>query len=477
MPNDDKINAKINAKANVKIDIENLDSLQQKFPESSEFPEVSSPVSPPISPSSKKQQENPKKTSNHLKSRLIAKDFFDTVGYSFNSQQFVNIFFFLSGAGFFLIGLITGFKTILSVISSSVVSGYKRSNAVYKRIVMVSGIIFAVLLIALAFSVQIHAVITFSIILLLIGIFVVLHGDFYMKLKESLKLQSRRMAFLKKYSLIITAACLLITGYVLDRINVAPLFGINFNNSFIMFSISALAILLGVLMVYTIKSDNNKVMNEERFSYAVYSGMKSIFLSFSSFMKDKLILMLILSGMLVSTVQILGSAYYGVFIYQNLGKYGFGPYMNVAVVFTIAALASMIGPFISRINAKEYGKVPMLVFGTLLMAIMPLTFYYNPNIVSISMGTLIGIIGAAISGVATGLLSSEIVPDTKRDEYFSMLGVFSVLPCIITVPAGAWIASFYGLPSLFLLLGVILVLVACIYFGIVILHHKKNVKM
>jgi len=109
------------------------------------------------------------------------------------------------------------------------------------------------------------------------------------------------------------------------------------------------------------------------------------------------------------------------------------------------------------------------------MAIMPLTYYYNPNIVSISMATVLGIIGGSVAGVARGLLSFDLIRDDMREKYFSISSVLYVFPYVIGIPLGALIAQNSGLQTLFFYLGLALILfVIPLYMLIIIWNHAKN---
>ncbi len=420
------------------------------------------------------------KKNNPDTSKYLAKDFFDTIGFGFSSQQFLNIFLLQSGANYFLVGIINGLKTILSVLTSLVIGPYKKSSYFCRLVSLISGLLLSITLIALGIASQLHLEVLFSILLLFSGILVAIFGDFYLKIKSQEKVENKFIKNFSKFSLLLTAICLMVAGYTLDSVIGFKLFGINWVNSTLILAISALAFLLGLLMLFLTKpskvEDISSIENKS-ISMQLFSGIKKTLLSYQNFAKNKIIAIMIIASSLIVTVQVLGNSYYGIYIFNHLGNYGFGRYLNVSIVFTIAALTSLIGPVISRINAIEYGKFPMLVFGTILMALTPLTFYFNPNIVSISMGIIIGIIGAAISGVAHGLLINDLVPELQRQEYFSSLGIFSVLPLIITIPLGAYLADAAGIETLFLVLGLILLAVVGLYFSIVLMHHKKGVKV
>jgi MFS family permease len=148
--------------------------------------------------------------------------------------------------------------------------------------------------------------------------------------------------------------------------------------------------------------------------------------------------------------------------------------MNVAIVFIIALLTSFFAPMITRQNALEYGKFPMLVFGTLLLAIMPLSFVYKPNLLSISLGTMLGIIGGVICGVAQGLLTLDILKEHEREAYVKASQIMTIMPYFIAIPIAAYVAQVFGLKILFLWLVIALAaIVMPMYFFVVVANHNK----
>jgi len=99
----------------------------------------------------------------------------------------------------------------------------------------------------------------------------------------------------------------------------------------------------------------------------------------------------------------------------------------------------------------------------LLMAVMPLSYYYKPNLILVAMGTMSGIIGAAIVGVANGLLALELVSESERGFYFSFYSFFVIIAYLVFAPMLSYFAQIFGLSSLFLLLALILVMVTLLY--------------
>jgi len=436
--------------------------------------------------------KKPTAGANENAKALAAKDIFDTFGYAFSSQQFLNIFFYQSGAGLFLIGMFNAFRNLLTVLASAVVQSYNKNIAFYKKSVTVLGIFLSISMLLLACATGRGATWMFAVVFLLTGILVAGHGDFYIKVRELGEGEGNRagemtadvmgntgiMVKVQRYGLVMTAFALIVAGYALDKVAYLPVMGWRLHSSFLLMSMAALSFFLGLLMFMLYRPDNRtknlrNAQNDSLFASAQVTLGKT-FLSLGNFMKDRTSLILIIATMLVSTAQMWGSIFYGLFIFNNLGEAGFGPYLNVAVIFTIAALTSLLGPIISRLNAAEYGTFPMLAFGTMLMAIMPFVYFFNPNIGSIAMATTLGIIGAAIAGVAQGMLVHDLIPAIQHNEFYSSIAIISSLPFVITGPLGGYIADRFGMSMLFLVSGIILIAVVGLYFLLVLDNHNKH---
>jgi MFS family permease len=262
-----------------------------------------------------------------------------------------------------------------------------------------------------------------------------------------------------KIGILITAISLFASAYIMDNIK---------NGYIISFGITVGCFTLSSFIMFLFRCS---IKPQETSTIGFFKDLKT---HAALFLKNKIILILLIASTITAFVQTIGSIYYGIFIYNFLNNTGFGGFLNVAVVFIVATLSSLLAPYLTRINSKAYGKFPMLVFGTLLIAIMPLTYFYNPNLVAISMATMIGIIGAAIVGVANGLLILDILHERDRKYYFRVSNLLITIPYIITIPIGSFIAQAFGLKTLFLVLGLTLVCaVMPLYLIIIILYHRK----
>ncbi len=161
--------------------------------------------------------------------------------------------------------------------------------------------------------------------------------------------------------------------------------------------------------------------------------------------------------------------------YMSIFKNQFlGGFLNVAIIFSISAVISFIGPMFTKILHKHIGISPMLVFGTLLSAMLPLSLAYNPNLVVVGISAALSILGASILGMAQGYFSHKLLSEEERRIYFSFIGVAAAIPILILTPIGAALASIYGLALLFKIIILMLVfVVAPLYFLIVVLYERS----
>ena len=401
---------------------------------------------------------------------LVAKEILDRVGYGFGSQQFVNILFFLTGASFLVIGLVNGAKVVLSTLSSFLIQRYSKVEDIGKKFIGMSGILFGFSFLLIGAAIFLRSVSLFSIAVLLGSISIVPYGEFYQKLvKERDRIYYKKLA---SYGLIVTAFSLFIAAYIMDMF---PITGIpveftilgnalsfRIYGYIIAFEATALSfIVAGYILSFIGMRDGG--VSKENFLENLSAFFEQVKQKASYFLKNRIILTIIIASALTSIIQTIGNSYYGIFVYTEFTDVGFGGFLNVAMVFLIAVFSSILGSMISKMNSKSYGKFPTLFFGTALMGVMPLSYYYNPSLITITIGTISGVIGAAMVGVANGLLTLDLIREKERDMYFSVYGMFIVISYIIFIPALAYFTHLFGLSSLFLLLTFMLAVVAFLY--------------
>ncbi|MBN2053151.1 MFS transporter [Candidatus Woesearchaeota archaeon] len=423
------------------------------------------------------EQNKEEKTNNLL---LSVKEVLDRIGYGFSSVQFINILFYLTGAGFFLIGIINGLKTILSLIISSFLQEYAKARSISKKFMSNAGILFGISFLVIAAAIVIKSLLLFSIALLVGSIGVVTYGDLYNKLVEQTLKKEKMGKFLLKishYGVLITGVCLVFSGYLFDKFPIfnaqkiwlfgksTPLYGY-----LIAFEITAIAFILSGYVLHYIK---DKKIESQKIQGFIGEYWRRIRNESKDFLRNKYLATLLIASAITGLVQILGNSYYGIYIYKQLNFVGLGGFLNVAVIFAIAIVISFLGPAFSKYLNKKVGLAPSLVFGTALLAIMPLVAIYNPHFMNITVANAFSVLGAAILGMSQGLLIRKLLNEEQRKLYFAAMSIVVIIPLIILVPIGAWMAQAYGLLSLFKILAITLLAIAApVYFILVLMANK-----
>jgi hypothetical protein len=415
---------------------------------------------------------------------LSVKEFLDRIGYGFASQQFVNILFMLSGASLFLIGLINGIKTALTYLLSGFLSEYSKMKYIGKSIISFSGIIYGFSFLGMALAVVIKSPAFFAFSLILGSIGIIAHGDLYVDFyNEVLKNEKRKhfLHFISYFGIIITAAALLLAGFLIEifPINGLPIsigpFGFKVYGYLLAFEITAVMFILSGYILSFIDEAKDQLHGSELHIYRSFQVyVKDSLAATTIFAKNKKIFLLTIATILTTVAQVLGNSYYGIFIYENFRDEFLKGFLNVAVIFVIALIASISGTLVTKRFAKSLGEAPMLVFGTLLIAVLPLTFYYNPNLYSIGLATALSVIGGAIVGVAQGLIAERLMNEDELKTYFSSLGFVSILPILLLVLVGSLIAQAMSIKMLLLMVGILLALVIMPFYFIIVLIVEKE---
>ena len=91
------------------------------------------------------------------------------------------------------------------------------------------------------------------------------------------------------------------------------------------------------------------------------------------------------------------------------------------------------------------------------------------------MGTIVGVIGSAIVGVVSGLLTLDLIHENERSLYFSTYGVYTIMSYIVLVPLFSYFAQTFGLSSLFLLLTLVLVFIVTPVHILTIVRCKEKI--
>jgi len=423
---------------------------------------------------------------NKLTRIFTIKEIFDRIGYGMGSQQFINILFLHTGASIFLIGLFNGLKAIISIILTSFLQEYSKLRTIGKNLISFSGILFgfSFLFIALARSIRSVPLFTFAFLIGSLG--VVSYGDLFNNLIWSRIKKENLSHFLLKiatYGVLITGITMLLSGFIMDLIPETgaifslTLFGKTFSMKIFGYLLSfEITALMFILSGYMLSSLKDKTQEEDAPIKAfIINHMHKLSYHIHVFFKNKLVLLLLITSLLFGAVQLLGSTYYGIFIYKEFQYLGFGGFLNVAVVFFMAILASFVSPNLTKIVDKEIGMAPMLVFGTMLSALMPLSMAFNPHILTVGIAAIFSVFGSALVGIAQGLLARKIMFEYQRKMYYSSMGILVLIPYLILIPLGSYVAHTFGLPVFFrVLVGITVLLIAPLYFVLVLLANKKK---
>jgi len=416
------------------------------------------------------------------------KEFFDRIGYGFASQQFINILFMLSGASLFLVGFINGIKTSLVYFFSGFLKEYSRIKYFGKKYISTAGIIYGLSFLGMAFAVVLHSPSLFVLSVLVGTVGVIAHGDLYTSFFNSILRSEHRKTFLKfisYFGIFITAVSLILAGLLMEffPVNGTPF---DFNPSWLnlaapvhfqiygyllAFEITAIMFIVSGYLMSFIEEKKDEVYGSVLYATAfVKEYMQTAKEDSKIFIKNKKVLLLTLAAILMTILQVVGNSYFGIFIYDHFKHQFLGGFMNVAIIFVIALVTSISGTMLTKAFAKSLGEAPMLVFGTLLVALLPLTMFYNPNLYAIGLATALSVIGGAVVGVAQGLIAERLMSEKEQSTYFSGLGFVSIIPTFILVTIGAVIAQMYTLQTLFLGLGIALgAIVMPIYFILVLI--------
>jgi hypothetical protein len=434
-----------------------------------------------------------KNIENDKNNKLLGfKEFFDRVGYGFASQQFVNILFMLSGASLFLIGFVNGIKTAIVYLMSGFLKEYSRIKYFGKNYISTAGIVYGLSFLGMAFAVVLRNPLLFIISLLVGSIGVIAHGDLYTSFFGIILRSEHRNTFLKfisYFGIFITAISLILSGLLMEFF---PINGISFNFNpswlnlaspihfqiygyLIAFEITAIMFIISGYLMSFIEEKREEVYSSVSYVSAFMgSYLKTAREDSKIFIKNKKVFLLTIAAIIMTVVQVVGNSYVGIFIYEHFTHQFLGGFMNVAVIFVIALITSISGTMLTKAFAKSIGEAPMLVFGTLLIALLPLTIYYNPNLYAIGLATALSVIGGAVVGVAQGLIAERLMSEKEQSIYFSGLGFVSIIPTLIVVTIGAIIAQLYSLQVLFLGLGIVLALIVMPFYFILVLMVQRE---
>ena len=418
--------------------------------------------------------------------KLLKRKFYlDKLGYGFSSTQFINILFYISGASIFLIGLTNGLKSFFNTLISTFIKEITEKREISKNRISIAGLIFGFSFLILALSVVMKLPYLFMAVLLIGGIAVTIYGELFNNFlnKYSKKGKLARLSSMATFKgLVLSAISIILAAGIIDLaflegqvITIKILEQTALQNIYgylLTFEITAFAFIASSYLFSKVKIKQENVI--QAIDYNAY--FKILMRKARTFLKNKYLLVMTMNMLIVSVFQAMMNSYTGIYVYEHLQGAWLGGFMNVAVMYAAALITAILGPVItSKIN-KILGVIPMFVFGTLLMALLPITIVFNPLFYpSMVVANILSILGVAIIGSAQGILASKVLSVEDRQKFYSAAGFLSLIPFIIIVTALSYVAQVNDLQYLFKLLGIgIIVLVTPLYFLIVLWASKKK---
>ncbi|HLD04690.1 MAG TPA: MFS transporter [Candidatus Nanoarchaeia archaeon] len=404
------------------------------------------------------------------------KEVLDRIGFGFVPNPFLNILFNQIGGSYFIIGLVNGLKSSLTLLYSRWIQYRNQSQHYGKNFISKSGILFGFSFFLMSIAILLRNVPLFFITILIAGIGVVTYGDTYQQYRNQ-QLKKERMTpvlrFLSQYGLILTAMCLLLAGYLLQmypldnpgHLTLAgktyPLYGY-----LVLFELTALCFILGGYVLS--KLHDKPITTEEQPPF--WRMMREHLAQF----QNPRILLLSLAGIVLGATQVLANTYYGLHIYHEFQHTALEGFLNIALIYFIALLAALAAPSLVQKIHQKIGITPLLVFGTLLTTLPLLAFLYNPNLYAIGIANTLAVIGATTIGVGHDYLTKKLLREKERISYFTSLNMTAVLPFLLLTLGGAYLAQQDILLLFKTLLGLLILVVFPLYFTLVILANRRN---
>lgn len=424
---------------------------------------------------------------NADKSLMSKKYFLDRIGFGIAANQFINVLFYLTGAGAFLIGLINALKSGLSTIISSVFREYFQVKRVKKWIINVAGLLFGFSFLFIALAVSKGSVVLFAISMMLGSIGIVIYGDLYRKMRSrthgetKTRLLSVRTILL---GLVVSFIAMVASAILMDSIPLTgKLFYLNLFGKLVSFRLQGFllafeaTVLVFILSSHILSKMNllyeEKSITNKEFMYRYYYRTLS---KGKVFFSNKYLFLLTLATLFTAVFQSVIYSLSGIYLFETFKDAWFFGFLNIAIIFGVPVLLSLLGPLIaSRLN-RILGLAPLLVFGSLLLAIFPLTVGYNGYFPAILTANILAVIGISMLGTAQGLLSSRLLKDSERHTFYSYSGVVSVIPFIILVALILSLNSSIGILGILKVSGFgIIVTLVPIYLILVFFLRKRPI--
>lgn len=437
-----------------------------------------------ISNDSTTTQKNSSDNKNN--NLLTTREILDRVGYGAVPPQFINILLWIAlqtnGLIFFVIGLVTGLRTIISVIISSILQEYHRIHKISAKTIAGAGIVFGFSFFLMALALLLRNIPLIFVATIIGTVALVIYGDSYQGFLHELIRRERMSAGLRRvahWGVLITSGTMIFTAYLLERF---PMRGVpvtvagmelHIYGYLLAFMICAFAFILGGHVTSFI--NDTREARKYAFSKFIKEHWESAKAQKSIFWSSKSTMLLTLAGLAFGLLQIVVNAYSGIAIYKLLDIQYPMPFLMLGIMFAIAIVASFTGPFFTQMIHRSTGLAPTLVFGTILTAILPLMLWFSQNIIILTVALCLNVIGTAIVAFGQGLLAQQLLDDHRREEYFKAQPFVLLIPYLLLVPVLAWFANSLPLATTFLFVAIgTMAIVVPLYFILVLMSEKTH---
>jgi hypothetical protein len=404
------------------------------------------------------EDANFKRDNSILKYKILV----DKVGAGFSSIQFLNILFSFTGASMFMIGIVNAFRSAINMMVSSFVKRRAEKSSFSTDLMIVSGIFFGFSFLFIALGISLKWKWLFALSLLLGSVFFVIHGDMFQIFLNRYMKRLKSGIFTERTTftgIIVMAVALFLSSWLMENISFAgeyftfPLIGKNIYFGYLIsFEIAAFAFIFSSYLFMRIKVNINSFSEKDNIpAESYFSQLRS---SFQKYFKNKYLFTLTLATIFVGVFQAIMNSFVGIYVYKEFSDAFLGGFLNVGFMLALALLVVLIGPTITGKMNRNLGVAPLFVFGTLLMAILPLTLYYNSYFPAIVVANMLSVLGAAMIGSGHNLVSVRLLNEKDREAYYTFSGIITLIPFVVLVALLSLFANNAGLLALFRFMGI-----------------------
>jgi len=128
---------------------------------------------------------------------------------------------------------------------------------------------------------------------------------------------------------------------------------------------------------------------------------------------------------------------------RGIGTAGAG--LTTGVLMLTAVAAELATPAL----AARLGYRRLLIAGLVLLGAPALVLPAAPSLLALMLVSVVRGIGFAIVVVTVGAIAATAIPAQRRGEGLGALGVVAMLPAVVALPLGVWLAGLVGYAAVF----------------------------